>query len=198
MALTKVNKTVADLPNLSKSLILETVSGGIKSYIDTGLGGKSDTSHTHSTYAPINNPSFTGNPLAPTQSQGNRTNRLATTAFVGSEIDALRSSVGMIRAYVVFDGITGVIKKAKNVSAVLKTAKGKFTITIIPGVLTDANYAVIATSAANTDALGDESVVYRITTPAKTTTSLSVAVTDPGFGNNEFSDCQEVSVVVIE
>lgn len=93
MALTKVNKTVADLQNLSQSLILETVTGGIKSYIDTGLSGKANTSHLHSQYAPIDSPDFTGIPLAQTQNQGDRTRRLATTAFVMNEIDVVKQAV---------------------------------------------------------------------------------------------------------
>jgi hypothetical protein len=36
--------------------------------------------------APLNSPGFTGNPTAPTQSAGNNSTRLATTAFVQTAI----------------------------------------------------------------------------------------------------------------
>jgi alpha-tubulin suppressor-like RCC1 family protein len=93
MALTRVNKTVADLQNLSEALILETSSSGIKSYIDTGLSAKASVTHVHSSYAPVDSPSFTGTPLAPTQTVGNNTTRLATTAFVQNQIAQYASTV---------------------------------------------------------------------------------------------------------
>ena len=50
--------------------------------------GSSGTSRGNIGAAPINNPAFTGNPTAPTQSPGNESRRLATTAFVAAGIDA--------------------------------------------------------------------------------------------------------------
>lgn len=41
------------------------------------------------TYAPLASPGLTGNPTAPTQTTGNRSTRLATTDFVGNEINAI-------------------------------------------------------------------------------------------------------------
>jgi len=40
-------------------------------------------------YSPIDSPSFTGNPLAPTQTTGNDSTRLATTAFVSDAISGV-------------------------------------------------------------------------------------------------------------
>ena len=45
-----------------------------------------------SSKAPINNPTFTGLPSAPTAASGNNTNQLATTAFVNSAISGISSS----------------------------------------------------------------------------------------------------------
>lgn len=41
------------------------------------------------TYAPLASPAFTGNPTAPTQTLGNSSTRLATTAFVAAAIAAI-------------------------------------------------------------------------------------------------------------
>ena len=43
------------------------------------------TSHTHAAYAPIDNPTLTGVPAAPTAATGTNTTQLATTAFVRAE-----------------------------------------------------------------------------------------------------------------
>lgn len=46
-------------------------------------------------YAPLASPAFTGNPTAPTQSPGNNTTRLATTAFVKAAVDAAVATLGL-------------------------------------------------------------------------------------------------------
>src|SRR5215210_3052280 len=46
-----------------------------------------------STFAKLASPDFTGNPTAPTQTAGNNTTRLATTAFVTTAISASIPSV---------------------------------------------------------------------------------------------------------
>jgi hypothetical protein len=67
-------------------------------YVDTGLGTKAATSHTHAEAdvtglvadlalkAPVASPTFTGTPAAPTAAGGTSTTQVATTAFVGGEI----------------------------------------------------------------------------------------------------------------
>lgn len=53
------------------------------------------------TYAPSADPVLTGNPTAPTQTTGNRSTRLATTAFVGAEVDLIgQVPVGGIIAWI--------------------------------------------------------------------------------------------------
>ena len=42
--------------------------------------------------APLNNPEFTGNPIAPTQELGNSTTRIATTEFVGNATSAAQTA----------------------------------------------------------------------------------------------------------
>lgn len=60
----------------------EPTLGGVLDQIDTALVAR----------APIASPAFTGNPTAPTQSAGNNSTRLATTAFVATAIADLVAS----------------------------------------------------------------------------------------------------------
>ena len=55
---------------------------GVTSAIQTQLNAKAASSHTHSAYAPLASPAFTGAPTAPTPAQFDNDVSLATTAFV--------------------------------------------------------------------------------------------------------------------
>lgn len=86
-------------------------------YVDTGLGTKAASSHTHAesdvtgltsdlaAKAPLASPTFTGTPAAPTATAGTNTTQVATTAFVttavaaggGSTPDADASTKGKIQ-----------------------------------------------------------------------------------------------------
>lgn len=55
--------------------------------LDSALGAKADASDL-SGYAPLASPALTGNPTAPTQSAGDDSTRLATTAFVAAAVAA--------------------------------------------------------------------------------------------------------------
>ncbi len=50
--------------------------------LSSGLADKASGTHTHSEYAPIASPTFTGSPKAPTPATGNSSTQLATTEFV--------------------------------------------------------------------------------------------------------------------
>jgi hypothetical protein len=75
---------------------------GVTSAIQTQLNGKAATSHTHpqsdvtnlvsdlALKAPLASPALTGNPTAPTQSAGNNSTRIATTAYADA-IAALKA-----------------------------------------------------------------------------------------------------------
>jgi hypothetical protein len=68
--------------------------------IITASGGNSNNwnaahswgNHATAGYAPLNSPSFTGTPLAPTATSGTNSTQIATTAFVRTEITNLISS----------------------------------------------------------------------------------------------------------
>ena len=51
-------------------------------------------------FAPIDSPTFTGTPSAPTQAEGDRGSALATTEFVHQALDELRASIEEIRSMV--------------------------------------------------------------------------------------------------
>lgn len=55
---------------------------GVTSAIQTQLNDKAASNHTHSAYAPLASPAFTGAPTAPTPAQFDNDISLATTAFV--------------------------------------------------------------------------------------------------------------------
>lgn len=84
MAITKTNTTVTDIPDISASVKNDLTASGTRAYIDGQLLLKSDTSHTHPTYAPLASPALTGTPTAPAPSAGDNSTRLATTSWVRS------------------------------------------------------------------------------------------------------------------
>jgi hypothetical protein len=71
-----------------------------KSQLDTLLGGKADTGHGHAIgditslqatldiKAPLASPALTGTPTAPTQTSGDNSTKIATTAYVDSAVTA--------------------------------------------------------------------------------------------------------------
>lgn len=75
----------------------------------TALNGKANTTHTHviadvtslqstlDAKAPLASPAFTGTPTAPTQTQGNNSTRLATTAYVDA-LGATKANTAHIHA----------------------------------------------------------------------------------------------------
>ena len=54
--------------------------------LSSGLADKASGTHTHSEYAPIASPTFTGSPKAPTPATGDSSTQLATTAFVQQSV----------------------------------------------------------------------------------------------------------------
>lgn len=78
----------------------EDLSGyATKTELANGLSGKSNIGHTHSQYAPINSPMFTGTPKAPTANTSDSSTQVATTAFVWNKILDIMSLPGMLNTY---------------------------------------------------------------------------------------------------
>lgn len=62
---------------------------GLKLYVDDQMRNHIAAQDPHTQYAQKHNPTFTGEPKAPTPDAGNNTTRIATTAFVQAAITAL-------------------------------------------------------------------------------------------------------------
>lgn len=61
MSLTKIDSSVANISDLSKSIALDPVVGGVKLYVDTGLAAKANTNHNHdASYLKLSGGSLTG------------------------------------------------------------------------------------------------------------------------------------------
>ncbi|EAB3408332.1 phage tail protein, partial [Salmonella enterica] len=61
----------------------------LKLYVDDQMRNHIDAQDPHTQYAQKHNPTFTGEPKAPTPAAGNNTTRIATTEFVQAAITAL-------------------------------------------------------------------------------------------------------------
>lgn len=84
-------------------------------FVQTGLAGKANASHTHAQVdivnlttdlaakAPVVSPAFSGVPTAPTAATGTNTTQIATTAFVLSSVAAISTGVTS------FNGRTGAV-----------------------------------------------------------------------------------------
>jgi hypothetical protein len=102
------NLQYAVLPNSGVSIGFPTISGGSGNFNNLSVNGTSVSvnGHSHSSsditnfntsvsglingiYAPLNSPTLTGVPLAPTASTGTNTNQIASTQFVRTEISNL-------------------------------------------------------------------------------------------------------------
>ena len=105
---------------------------GVTSAIQTQLNTK----------AALASPALTGTPTAPTQTAGNNSTRLATTAMVQAALATLVTSP--IAAWVNFDGTGGItINGSKNVSSVTDNGTGDYTINFATS-LANTNYGVTA------------------------------------------------------
>jgi len=76
-----IQSRVADISDTEIGY-LNGVTSGIQAQIDSKLSSTTASS----TYAPINSPTLTGTPLAPTATAGTNTTQIATTQFVKTEI----------------------------------------------------------------------------------------------------------------
>jgi hypothetical protein len=96
----------------------------------------------------ISSPALSGTPTAPTAAAETNTTQIATTAFVKTADDALRSyvdtsvnNVGNVKAWVVFNGSNLTIKAQKNVSSITQLGFGYYRINITPGVFANGDFA---------------------------------------------------------
>lgn len=74
-----VTKSTVGLSNVNNTSDMDKP---VSTATGIALAGKANLSHTHTGYANIDSPAFTGLPTAPTASPGTSTTQIATTAFV--------------------------------------------------------------------------------------------------------------------
>jgi hypothetical protein len=79
-ALTAASATIGDVSNTELQYV-----NGVTSAIQTQLDAKLATATASSTYAPLDNPTLTGVPAAPTAAADTNTTQIATTAYVISQ-----------------------------------------------------------------------------------------------------------------
>ncbi|WP_106108201.1 phage tail protein [Escherichia sp. R15] len=89
----------------------------IKLYVDDQMKNHIVAQDPHTQYAQKHNPTFTGEPKAPTPAAGNNTTRIATTAFVQAAITAL------------IDGAPATLDTLKEIAAAINNDP-KFSTTI--------------------------------------------------------------------
>lgn len=85
-----VTETLASIGSFAPSNAAPLMNGVANAGVGV-LGSRDDHVHpTDTTRAPVNSPTFTGNPTAPTPAVNDNDTSIATTAFVNAEIDADR------------------------------------------------------------------------------------------------------------
>ena len=130
------------------------------------------------TYAPINSPTFTGTPAAPTAAPGTNTTQLATTAFVATSYAPLASPT--------FTGTPAVPTAAPgtNTTQAASTAFVTAAIAAIPSVDIVAGDGIFRAAPS-----GDQDIVHGGAGSLTTDVDLGTEVFDPdgAFGSNVFT-----------
>jgi hypothetical protein len=103
--------------------------------------------------------------------------------------EAPQSRPGFINAWVVFNGTNGAIINSYNVTSVVRTANGKYTINIASGAFSNGNYCISGILSDNDHVLNWVS---------STATQLLVTTSDAhADSNNAFSNTQRVNVMML-
>ncbi|HFT1255168.1 TPA: phage tail protein [Escherichia coli] len=163
----------------------------IKLYVDDQMKNHIVAQDPHTQYAQKHNPTFTGEPKAPTPAAGNNTTRIATTAFVQAAITAL------------IDGAPATLDTLKEIAAAINNDP-KFSTTInnalsgkqpLDETLTHLSGKDVAGLLAYLDLVDDSGVVGRLLntqvitssgtyTPTPGTRKIKVILTGGGGGGS--------------
>lgn len=113
----------------------------------------------------------------------------ATKSYVDTQVATVVSTNNIKQAFVKFNGLTGAIIKAKNVTNVTRTSTGTYAITVTTGTFTDGDMIVIGT-AGDTD--------HVVTYYSSTATRVVVQTHDAGMNsNNQLQDTTSVVHVMM-
>jgi hypothetical protein len=153
---------------------------------------------TDTTRAPLASPTFTGTPTLPTgtiattQTGGNNTTAVATTAFVTAAIPT-----NSIKAWVNFLGVgTVAINASNNVSSITDNAAGDYTVNFTTAI-SDANYTVLTSDYGRTGfgtGLRTAAAAWTGAPTTKTTTAARIAV---GYYDGNLYDVYQVDVAIL-
>jgi len=142
-------------------------------------------------FAPLNSPVFTGDPKVPTASPGDNDTSAASTAFVTAAIAAIPTP---IKAWVVFNGVSGVaIAASFNIASIVRNSVGDYTLNF-SNALADANYAVATSFRFQGSGGINQAAINPLTNPTANSLRLQCAVTN--IGGASFADNDRISVII--
>lgn len=104
--------------------------------LQTTLNSKASSTHTHSQYAPLVSPAFTGTPEAPTAADGTTTTQIATTAFVAAAIAKIDTKLKFAPiTSLTADIATGISQESPMVYASINAVNAQALIGNIPEII---------------------------------------------------------------
>jgi len=124
-----------------------TINGVTGTAAGLTVGNATNATNATTTTALSSGGTIASDVTATTQSTGDNSTKVATTAYVQNQIN----NAPQIKAWANFDGTaTGTIspRASSNIASIVKNATGDYTITFTT-TLTDANYAVSGSAASN-------------------------------------------------
>jgi hypothetical protein len=134
--------------------------------------------------APLNSPAFTGTPTAPTQTAGNNTTRVATTAFVATALNNLVNAAP--GALDTLKELADAINDDQNFAATMTTAlAGKVPVTrTINGHALSANVTVSKADVGLGSSDDTADSAKPVSTAQQTALNLKAPLADPAFTGN--------------
>lgn len=146
------------------SQLLSIATGGTWGSITGTLSSQTDLQSALDAKAPLDSPTFTGTPAAPTAAPGTNTTQLATTAFVTKE----RNDVTLANGVVTIDWAAGdiqnlTISEAKVITTISNPIVGETIILIIPGT-NSLSFSTITAVVEGTYNAGEENRIFILCT----------------------------------
>jgi len=136
--------------------------------------------------APLASPAFTGTPTAPTQTAGDNSTKLATTAYVDNAVSGLTGPE--FKASIILNG-TGTISviSSFNIDSVTDDGVGLYTITLT-NAMDDADYGFFGSVGKNSSGAVPRAIVHDTDSMTKTTTQFQFAVEQTSDGTRRDED----------
>ena len=191
------------LINSSDNVILPKASGGsLTILLVDGAGNTNLVLPESGTLATLASPAFTGTPTAPTPTAGDNSTKVATTAYVNSNVGVTNSSlvktalnatgtapIYACRAWVNFNAIgTVAIRASGNVSSITDNGVGDYTVNFTTA-MSDRDYSVSANGQSSEDNfVGGLFFIRGSATAQNYITTSSVRILGSRFAGNGNAD----------